>query len=155
MLTDDKIRKIVWILTYNQISVSKYKSLQALLDARHNTIIIMVMKRIEAFIASEKTRYVLSALETLDLQATFYESKGMGKGEKYTLSYGKGSGTQKMAYSTRTIVVSIVDENKVKEAVSVIKEAAKTGTISGGIIVVSSIDELMMIWIYDRENSTK
>jgi len=150
MLTDDKIRKIVWILTYNQISVSKYKSLQALLDARHNTIIIMVMKRIEAFIASEKTRYVLSALETLDLQATFYESKGMGKGEKYTLSYGKGSGTQKMAYSTRTIVVSIVDENKVKEAVSVIKEAAKTGTISGGIIVVSSIDELMMIWIYDR-----
>lgn len=133
------------MLTYNQISVSKYKSLQALLDARHNTIIIMVMKRIEAFIASEKTRYVLSALETLDLQATFYESKGMGKGEKYTLSYGKGSGTQKMAYSTRTIVVSIVDENKVKEAVSVIKEAAKTGTISGGIIVVSSVDELMMI----------
>ena len=125
--------------------MSKYKSLQALLDARHNTIIIMVMKRIEAFIASEKTRYVLSALETLDLQATFYESKGMGKGEKYTLSYGKGSGTQKMAYSTRTIVVSIVDENKVKEAVSVIKEAAKTGTISGGIIVVSSVDELMMI----------
>ena len=132
-------------LYYNQISVSKYKSLQALLNARHNTIIIMVMKRIEAFIASEKTRYVLSALETLDLQATFYESKGMGKGEKYTLSYGKGSGTQKMAYSTRTIVVSIVDENKVKEAVSVIKEAAKTGTISGGIIVVSSVDELMMI----------
>ena len=132
-------------LYYNQISVSKYKSLQALLGARHNTIIIMVMKRIEAFIASEKTRYVLSALETLDLQATFYESKGMGKGEKYTLSYGKGSGTQKMAYSTRTIVVSIVDENKVKEAVSVIKEAAKTGTISGGIIVVSSVDELMMI----------
>ena len=102
------------------------------------------MKRIEAFIASEKTRHGLSALETLDLQATFYESKGMGKGEKYTLSYGKGSGTQKMADSTRTIVVSIVDENKVKEAVSVIKEA-KTGTISGGIIVVSSVDELMMI----------
>ena len=105
----------------------------------------MVMKRIEAFIASEKTRYVLSALESLDLQATFYESKGMGKGEKYTLSYGKGSGTQRMAYSTRTVVVSIVDENKVKEAVSVIKESAKTGTISGGIIVVSSVDELMII----------
>ena len=121
------------------------KSFQALLGAPHNTIMIMAMKRIEAFIASEKTRYVLSALETLDLQATFYESKGMGKGEKYTLSYGKGSGTQRMAYSTRTVVVSIVDENKVKEAVSVIKEAAKTGTISGGIIVVSSVDELTMI----------
>ena len=40
----------------------------------------MAMKRIEAFIASEKTPYVLSVLETLGLQATFYESKGMGKG---------------------------------------------------------------------------
>jgi nitrogen regulatory protein PII len=104
-----------------------------------NINIVMVMKRIEAFIASEKTTYVLSALEGLGLSATFYESKGMGKGEKYTLSYGKGSGTQKMAYSTRSIVVSIV------EAVSVIKKAATTGTTSGGIVVVSSVDELMMI----------
>ena len=86
-----------------------------LLGKPRNAIYIMVMKRIEAFIASEKTPYVLSALENLGLQATFCESKGMGKGEKYTVSYGKGSGTQKMAYSTRTTVISIVDENKVKE----------------------------------------
>jgi nitrogen regulatory protein PII len=105
----------------------------------------MTMKRIEAFIASEKTSYVLSALQNLGLQATFYESKGMGKGEKYTVSYGKGSGTQKMSYSTRSTVVSIVDENKVKEAISVIKEAAKTGTTSAGIIVVSSVDDVMII----------
>ena len=108
-------------------------------------MIAMVMKRIEAFIASEKTPYVLSALDGLGLQATFFDSKGMGKGEKYTVSDGKGSGTQKMAYSTRSIVVSIVDENKVKEAVSVIKEAATTGTTSGGIVVVSSVDDLMII----------
>ena len=108
-------------------------------------IIVMVMKRIEAFIAHEKTHNVLSALEGLGLQATFYESKGMGKGEKYSVSYGKGSGTMKMAYSTRSIVVSIVDENRVKEAVSVIKNAASTGTTSGGIVVVSSVDDLMMI----------
>ncbi|MFL6377739.1 MAG: P-II family nitrogen regulator [Nitrososphaeraceae archaeon] len=108
-------------------------------------IITMVMKRIEAFIASEKTPYVLSAIENLGLQATFYESKGMGKGEKYTVSSGKGSGTQKMAYSTRTIVISIVDENKVEEAVSVIKEAAKTGTASGGIVAVTSVDDLTLI----------
>ncbi len=38
-------------------------------------VITMAVKRIEAFIASEKTPYVLSALETLG----FYESKGMGK----------------------------------------------------------------------------
>jgi nitrogen regulatory protein PII len=69
----------------------------------------------------------------------------MGKGEKYTVSYGKGSGIQKMAYSTRTTVISIVDENKVKEVVSVIKGAAMTGTTSGGIVVVSSVDDLTVI----------
>ena len=108
--------------------------------------IIMAMKRIEAFIASEKTPYVLSALETLGLQATFYESKGMGKGEKYTVSYGKGSGTQRMPYSSRTIVISIVDDDdKVKEAVSAIKQAASTGTSSGGIVTVSSVEDLTVI----------
>ena len=46
-----------------------------------NIIIVIVMRRIEAFIASEKTPYVVSALEGLGLQATLYESKEMGKGE--------------------------------------------------------------------------
>ena len=51
-----------------------------------------------------------------------------------------------MAYSARTIVVSIVDDdNKVKEAVSAIKQAASTGTSSGGIVTVSSVDELTVI----------
>jgi nitrogen regulatory protein PII len=105
----------------------------------------MVIKRIEAFIASEKTSAVLSALDDLGFQATFYESKGMGKGEKYTISYGKGGGTQRMAYSTRSIVVTIVDENKIKEAISAIREGATTGTSSAGIIVVSSVDDLISI----------
>jgi hypothetical protein len=44
------------------------------------------MKRVEAFIAVKKQR-VVPALEALNLQVIFYESKGMGKGEKYRLSY--------------------------------------------------------------------
>ena len=50
-----------------------------------------------------------------------------------------------MAYSTRSIVVSIVDENRLKEAVTSIKEAAKTGTTSGGIVVISAVDDIMII----------
>jgi nitrogen regulatory protein PII len=50
-----------------------------------------------------------------------------------------------MAYSARTIVISIVDENKVEEAISSIKQAASTGTASGGIVVVSSIEDLRVI----------
>jgi hypothetical protein len=47
----------------------------------------MLMKRVEAFIAAKKTDRVVPALEALNLQVIFYESKGMGKGEKYRLSY--------------------------------------------------------------------
>jgi hypothetical protein len=62
----------------------------------------VAMKRVEAFILSEKTSSVLSTLETLNLQATFYGSKGMGKGEKYMISYGMGAGTTKTSYSNRS-----------------------------------------------------
>jgi nitrogen regulatory protein PII len=53
------------------------------------------MKKIEAFITTEKTDSTLLALYPIGIQATFYESKG--KGEKYKLSYGRGvAGTTKM-----------------------------------------------------------
>lgn len=105
-----------------------------------------VMKRVEAFIATEKTDKVLSALEALNLQATFYESKGMGKGEKYRLSYGRGAGTTKMSYSQRNTVVTIVEENRVGAAVAAIRrEAAKTDKTSAGIIVISAVEEILTI----------
>ena len=105
-----------------------------------------LMKRVEAFIATEKTDNVLSAIEALNLQATFYESKGMGKGEKYRLSYGRGAGTTKMSYSQRNTVVTIVEENKVAAVVAAIRrEAAKSDKTSGGIIVISSVEEVLTI----------
>jgi nitrogen regulatory protein PII len=105
-----------------------------------------VMKRVEAFIATEKTDKVLSALEALNLQATFYESKGMGKGEKYRLSYGRGAGTTKMSYSQRNTVVTIVEEDRVAAAVAAIRrEAAKTDKTSAGIIVISAVEGILSI----------
>ena len=106
---------------------------------------IMRKKRIEAFIISEKIDLVLSSLESLNLQATFYESKGMGKGEKETVRSGRGTGTIKMPYSTRRTVVTIVDENKVQETILAIKESATTGKANAGIIVVSPVEEIISI----------
>ncbi|HYZ51431.1 MAG TPA: P-II family nitrogen regulator [Nitrososphaeraceae archaeon] len=105
----------------------------------------MRKKRIEAFIISEKIDSVLSSLESLNLQATFYESKGMGKGEKETVRSGRGTGTIKMPYSTRRTVVSIVDENKVQETILAIKESATTGKANAGIIIVSPVEEIISI----------
>ena len=48
----------------------------------------------------------------------------MGKGEKEIVRSGRGTGTIKMPYSTRRTVVTIVDENKVEDAVAAIRESA-------------------------------
>jgi nitrogen regulatory protein PII len=103
-------------------------------------------KRIEAIIPSEKTDSVLSALEAMNIQATFYESKGMGKGEKYLISYGKGGRTTKMPYSIKHTVVTIVDENKVGEVINSVKQSAKIeGKSNIGIVIISSVEDVMMI----------
>jgi nitrogen regulatory protein PII len=70
------------------------------------------MKKIEAFITTEKPDSALSALDAIGMQATFYESNGMGKGEKYKLSYGRGeAGTTKMPHSERLTLLTMVEEN--------------------------------------------
>ena len=105
----------------------------------------MVKKRIEAFIISEKIDPVLSSLESLNLQATFYESRGMGKGEKETVRSGRGTGTIKMPYSNRRTVVTIVDESKVQETIVAIRESATTGKANAGIIVISPVEKIISI----------
>lgn len=105
----------------------------------------VAMKRVEAFILTEKTDSVLSTLETLNLQATFYGSKGMGKGEKYMVSYGRGAGTTKTSYSNRSTVVTIVEEPHVNRVVEAIRISAKTGKQNAGIIVISPVESILTI----------
>jgi nitrogen regulatory protein PII len=104
-------------------------------------------KRIEAIISSEKLDRVLTALGSLKLAATYYDSKGKGKGQKYTISYGRGVGSSKMAYSDRKTIVTIVDEHRVEDVITTIRSAAAadTGTSSAGIIVISSVDDILQL----------
>jgi nitrogen regulatory protein P-II 1 len=103
-------------------------------------------KRIEAIISSEKLDAVLTAIGSLKLAATYYDSKGKGKGQKYTISYGRGVGSSKMAYSDRKTIVTIVDEHRVEDVITAIRSAAKeSGTSSAGIIVISSVDDILQI----------
>ena len=71
----------------------------------------------------KRQKQYLSALESSNFQATFFESKGMGKGEKRELSF-KGR-TMKMRYSTRNTIVTIVDDDKLDQVISVIKESGR------------------------------
>jgi nitrogen regulatory protein PII len=72
--------------------------------------------------------------------------KGMGKGEKYMISYGKGSKTTKMPYSIKHTVVTIVDENKVGEVINAIGQSAGIeGKSNVGIMVISFVDDVLTI----------
>ena len=103
-------------------------------------------KRIEAIISSEKLDAVLTAIGSLKLAATYYDSKGKGKGQKYTISYGRGVGSSKMAYSDRKTIVTIVDEHRVEDVITTIRSAAAdSGTSSAGIIVISSVDDIVQL----------
>jgi nitrogen regulatory protein P-II 1 len=103
-------------------------------------------KRIEAIISSEKLDAVLTAIGSLKLAATYYDSKGKGKGQKYTISYGRGVGSSKMAYSDRKTVVTIVDEHRVEDVITAIRSAAaERGSSSAGIIIISSVDDILQI----------
>ena len=104
-------------------------------------------KRIEAIINSEKLDSVLTAIGSLKLAATYYDSKGKGKGQKYTISYGRGVGSSKMAYSDRKTIVTIVDEHRVEDVITTIRSAAAgdSGSSSAGVIVISSVDDILQI----------
>jgi len=103
-------------------------------------------KRIEAIISSEKLDAVLTAIGSLKLAATYYDSKGKGKGQKYTISYGRGVGSSKMAYSDRKTIVTIVDEHRLEDVITAIRSAAAdSGTTSAGIIVISSVDDILQL----------
>jgi nitrogen regulatory protein PII len=103
-------------------------------------------KRIEAIISSEKLDAVLTAIGSLKLAATYHDSKGKGKGQKYTISYGRGVGSSKMAYSDRKTIVTIVDEHRVEDVITTIRSAAAdSGTSSAGIIVISSVDDILQL----------
>jgi nitrogen regulatory protein PII len=103
-------------------------------------------KRIEAIISSEKLDAVLTAIGSLKLAATYYDSKGKGKGQKYTISYGRGVGSSKMAYSDRKTIVTIVDAHRVEDVITTIRSAsAGSGSSSAGIIIISSVDDVLQI----------
>src|SRR5215212_7075033 len=124
-------------------SSSSYSSAAGGREEQHH---VSRKKKIEAIISSEKLDAVLTAIGSLKLAATYYDSKGKGKGQKYTISYGRGVGSSKMAYSDRKTIVTIVDEHRVEDVITAIRSAAaESGTSSAGIIVISSVEDILQI----------
>lgn len=98
-------------------------------------------KRIAVNIRPERVDGVIATLRGLKLEATIYDVKGAGK-EKERLTSGRGMGTSELGYTTRKLVATVVDAERVEDVMDAIKGelAGKSGRV---IIMVSSVDDLI------------
>ncbi len=102
------------------------------------------MKKIEAIIRSSKFEAVQESLQEVGINFfTFYEVKGYGHQKSKNISY-RGA-VYDIGYIGRIKLEIIVSEEYVIAANTAIKEAAYTGEKGDGLILVTSVDEIMNI----------
>lgn len=98
------------------------------------------MKMIRAIVRPETVDKVADALETAGFVAlTKLDVFGRGK--------QKGIRVGEMVYDSlsKTMLMIVVDDDKLEEAVAVIEESARTGKIGDGKIFVTSVEEAYTI----------
>ncbi len=103
------------------------------------------MKRIEATIQSDKTGLVSDAIKDIVGGYTILEGNGRGSGQRQTIRAGRGTGTFLAEFNKVATVSTIVDESKVETVIKAISDAAFSGKPGDGIIVVTTVDDVLNI----------
>lgn len=99
------------------------------------------MKRIEAFIQSDKLQAVVAALGKVGLGGfTVINSRGQGQGQRPMVEGSRGTGRHIAEFNSIDTVITIVDDAKVNDIVSLIANEASTGSKGDGKIFVSNIE---------------
>lgn len=102
------------------------------------------MKKIEAIIRSSKFEKVKEKLAEVGINFfSFYEVKGYGHEKGKELSY-RGA-IYDVGYIARYKLEIVVSEDFVRHALDAIAEAAHTGEKGDGLVILSSIDEIINI----------
>ncbi len=102
------------------------------------------MKKIEAIIKPFKLEEVKDALGEVGIEGmTVTEVKGFGRQKGHTEIYRGSEYT--VDFLPKIKVEMVVDDDKVKDAVTAITKAAKTGKIGDGKVFVSPVDEAVRI----------
>jgi len=103
------------------------------------------MKRIEATIQTDKTGPVSDAIKDMVGGYTILEGNGRGSGQRQTIRGGRGTGTFVAEYNKVATVSTIVDDSKVDAVIKAISDAAFSGKAGDGIIVVTTVDDVLNI----------
>lgn len=103
------------------------------------------MKRIEATVSGNKIGAVSNALNDIVGGFTILEGNGRGSGARQTIRSSRGTGTFVAEYNKVATISTIVDDSKVDEVIAAISEAAFTGNGGDGIIVTSSVEDVVNI----------
>jgi nitrogen regulatory protein PII len=102
------------------------------------------MKKIEAIIKPFKLEEVKGALTELGIQGmTTIDVKGFGRQKGHTEIYRGSEYT--VDFIPKVLILVVVSDAVVDEAVKAIVKAAKTGAIGDGKVFISTVDEALRI----------
>ena len=103
------------------------------------------MKRIEATIQTDKVGSVSDAIKDMVGGFTILEGNGRGSGQRQTIRGGRGTGTFIAEFNKVATVTTIVADSKVEVVIKAISDAAFSGKAGDGIIIVSTVDDVVNI----------
>ena len=103
------------------------------------------MKRVTAIVQADKVKTVTDALEGKVGGFIILEGKGRGSGARPTVRMGRGTGIMKAEYNQVASIITIVDDAQLNAAIDAISGSVYTGTAGDGIIIVSSVDDVINI----------
>ncbi len=102
------------------------------------------MKKIEAIVRASRFEEVKLALSEKEINFfTFYEVKGYGHEKSSNLTY-RGA-IYDVGYIARIKLEIIISDQFVDKAMEAIQEAAKTGDKGDGLVLVTTVDEIVNI----------
>lgn len=104
------------------------------------------MKRVQAVVHSDKLGAVIDAMEKVGVGGvTVFQSRGRGKGQRRAIQSGRGTGVHVAEFTPLETLFAVVEDTKIEDVITAIKEAASTGSKGDGKIFISPVDETVDI----------
>ncbi len=113
------------------------------------------MKQVQAVVQSDKLSAVIDAIEKDGVGGiTVSHSRGRGKGQRPAIESGRGTGVHIAEFSSLDTLFTVVEDKKIEDLITAIKEAASTGSKGDGKIFISPVEETVDIGSKQRGESS-